>query len=66
MIYNFTEKEKGLIKAICEINPEKDLTEDEEIELIEIMENKLFTDGFIIGTNYIANDIGNICEDIIT
>ena len=30
------------------------------------MENKLLTDGFKDGVDYIPNDIGNLCEDIIT
>lgn len=66
MIYNFTEKEKDLIIKTSDINPNNDLTEDEEVELIEIIENKLISDGFEDGIDYKTNDIGTLCEDIIT
>ena len=66
MIYDFTEEEKKIIINISDINPTNDLTEDEEVELIEIIENKLISDGFEDGIDYKTNDIGTLCEDIIT
>ncbi|MBQ0105758.1 MAG: hypothetical protein KBT47_06965 [Armatimonadetes bacterium] len=66
MIYDFSKREKNLIESISNINPDKDLTEDEEVELIEIMENKLLSEGFENGIDYKTNEIGTICEDIIT
>jgi len=61
--YPFSEAQKKIVRQLG-FDPERDYDEDAADALLEAVSDYLMARGF--GNDYVANDIGNLCEDIIT
>jgi hypothetical protein len=63
MKYLFNDAQKEIIKKVG-YDPDKDYDDNEVEEFVEKIADYLMDHGF--DKDYVANEIGNICEDIIT
>jgi len=64
MKFNFDKKEKEIIKELIpDFDFDKDLSDEEELALVEVVEDAYMYRGLDI--NYEATEFGIICEDIL-
>ena len=64
--FNFFEEQKDFIRKYTAFAPDSVLSDDDQIELVDIMDDLLAERGWADSSNDYVNDFGRICEDIIT
>ena len=65
--FNFFEEQKDFIRKYTAFDPDSVLSDDDQIELVDIMDDLLAERGWAAGTSMdYVNDFGRMCDDIIT